>query len=173
MKEFIKETEINPKVEIRESSIKGKGMFALEPIGDGEIVVVWGGQYTADKDQVEKSRKEGRLVMHLDDDLYSIEERGEDLSYFMNHSCDPNVWMKDAFTLEARRDIKAGEELVADYAMWEGDDYVSKWECECGSPLCRKRITGNDWQLKELQERYSGHFSPLINKRIEKSNKNS
>ena len=29
-------------------------------------------------------------------------------------------------------------------------------------------VTGNDWRLLELQERYAGHFSPFINARIAK-----
>jgi hypothetical protein len=107
--------------------------------------------------------------MQWDDNVYSVEDSGVDDGYFINHSCDPNSWMQDAFTLIARRDIKKGEELTADYAIWEADEnYVSKWECHCNSPLCRKRVTGKDWRLKELQERYNGHFSPLLTKRINK-----
>lgn len=29
-----------------------------------------------------------------------------------NHSCDPNLWMRDAVTIEARSDIFAGDELT-------------------------------------------------------------
>lgn len=87
--------------------------------------------------------------------------------YYINHSCDPNIWLQDAATLVARRDIPAGEEITADYILWEADEnYIAKWDCQCGSSLCRKKITGKDWRLPELQERYKGHFSPLLNKRI-------
>jgi hypothetical protein len=87
--------------------------------------------------------------------------------HYMNHSCDPNVWMTDEVTLVARRDVAQDEELTADYAMWEADEgYVSRWVCTCGSPLCRGRVTGQDWRLPELQQRMSGHFSPFINDRI-------
>ncbi|MBI5356696.1 hypothetical protein HZB78_03715 [Candidatus Collierbacteria bacterium] len=79
--------------------------------------------------------------------------------------------MKDAFTITAMRDIKIGEEITADYAIWEADEnYISKWECNCGSAFCRQRVTGKDWRLPELQARYKNHFSPLINKRINKLN---
>ena len=110
--------------------------------------------------------------MHLDNNLYSIEERGDDVTYFINHSCEPNVWMENAYTLAAKRDINKGEELTIDYAIFEGDNYKSKWECKCGSKLCRKMITGSDWKIKILQEEYKNHFIPLINKRI-KRNKNT
>jgi SET domain-containing protein len=164
--EIPKKTWISPKIEIRETNDKGKGMFAKEAIKENEDVLVWGGIYT-DKKGADRAKKDGKLVFQWDDSLYSFEDRGEDVGYYINHSCDSNTWMKDAFTLVARREIKIGEEVTADYALWEEDEnYLSKWECKCGSILCRKRVTGSDWKLSELQRRYKGHFSPLLNKKI-------
>ena len=95
----------------------------------------------------------------------------QDLTNFINHSCDPNVWMQDEVTLEARRDSAIGEELTIDYAMFEGsEDWVSPWACRCGSACCRGKFTGQDWRRKDLQERYRDHFSPFINKRIRRLN---
>jgi len=55
------------------------------------------------------------------------------------------VWLADEHTLVARYYIRAGEELTIDYALFEGDETdVKPWECLCGSPLCRCRITGRD-----------------------------
>jgi uncharacterized protein len=127
---------------------------------------VWGGAYV-NKEEAERMVQNGKLVMQWDDDLFSVEDRGEDDAYFINHSCDPNVWMSDAFTLIARRNISVGEELAADYALWEArEDYVSSWDCHCGANNCRGKVRGSDWKLPELQISYSGHFSPLLNKRI-------
>ena len=53
--------------------------------------------------------------------------------------------------------------LEDEMPSWE--DFVSSWECSCGSSFCRKRVTGKDWRILELQERYKGHFLPFINKR--------
>lgn len=157
---------ITPKAEIKDSPIGGKGLFAKEDISPGEVVTVWQGTYT-DKKGAELAKKDGKLVMQWDDELFSVEDRGDDNGYFINHSCDSNLWMEDAYTLIARNPIKAGEEITADYALLEADEsYVSKWECKCGSGSCRKRITGKDWQLKEVQQQYKGHFSPLINNKI-------
>lgn len=165
-----KEDWINSKIEIRNTSDRGKGMFATSPIYKGEVVVVWGGNYV-NKKEADRASENGKLVMQFDEDLFSIEDRGESNAYFINHSCNPNVWMKDAFTLEARKDITIGEELMADYALWETDENkISKWRCFCGFLDCRHVVTGKDWRLPELQERYKGHFLPLISKRIEKLN---
>ncbi len=159
---------INPKIEIREAANRGKGMFAIEPIIKGEVVIVWGGNYVKRK-EAEKAKREGKLVMQFDDNLFSVEDRGECDTYYINHSCEPNVWMRDSFTLEAMKDINKAEELTADYCLWEtNEEKISKWKCQCGSSNCRQLITGKDWQIKELQEKYRGHFLPLIQKRINK-----
>lgn len=163
------ESWISPKVEIGDSKLGGKGMFAIEAIPAGEKVLVWGGEYVSAA-EAEKAKSAGKLVMQWDTDLFSIEDRGEDDAYYLNHSCDPNVWMQDAHTLIARRDIDVDEELTADYVMWEAnEDYVSKWECACGTKKCRGRVTGKDWKNTKLQDEYKNHFSPLINKRIRES----
>jgi SET domain-containing protein len=168
-REYPAKSSIDPRIEVRAASSEGKGMFALEPIREGETVVVWGGKlFTREDVKLGKAAKgsvsavDGRLYLAGD-----VNEFPPDPSNFMNHSCDPNVWMKDEITLVARRDIEKGEELTGDYAMWEADEqYIASWACDCGSPTCRKRLTGKDWRLPELQERYGRHFSPFINRRI-------
>jgi uncharacterized protein len=168
-KTYPTESWINPKIDVRSSPLHATGMYAKSLIKAGETVVIWGGNYVS-KSEADKAKKIRKVVMQLDDDLYSIEDRGDDLTYFMNHSCDPNVWMKDAVTLIARTDIQGGNELTADYALWEGDEnFISSWTCVCGSTLCRTKVTGKDWKIPELQKRYKNHFSPLINKRIAKT----
>lgn len=156
----------SPKVSIRESPIEGVGFYATFDIKKGKKIVIWGGNYT-NMTGAELMKKEGKLVMQWDDDLYSYEDRAADNGYFVNHSCEPNLWMVDAYTLITSRDVKLGEELTVDYALFEADEnYISRWECKCGSSLCRGRVTGVDYRDSDLQNRYKGHFSPLLNKRI-------
>lgn len=162
---------ITPKAEIRNASIADKGLFAIHPIKAGEEVVRWRENYV-NSENAQKAKLLGKIVMQFDDDLFSIENPGENDTYFINHSCSPNLWMRNSFTLEAKRDIKCGEELTADYAMWEADEsHTPEWECKCGSPNCRHKITGKDWKITELQEKYKDHFIPLINRRIKNQNK--
>ncbi len=157
---------ITPKARIMPSGMDGKGLFAISAIEKDEKVVIWKGAY-GNEQQAEKARCAGKIVMQWDDDLFSVEDRGDDIGYYINHSCDANLWMQDAFTLVARRDIVEGQEITVDYALFEADeDFISAWECNCGSSVCRTRVTGKDWRLKEVQKRYANHFSPLINKRI-------
>lgn len=171
---------IDPCIEVRPSPIQGWGMFATAPIRQGEVVTVWGGTLLLTEDNLSGDRArqwqvEGWVWASVGEGLYlaaRLEPHERDLTDCINHSCDPNVWMSDAVTLSARRDIGVGEELTIDYCLFEGDeDHVPSWTCRCGSSLCRGRFTGRDWRRPDLQERYRGHFSPFINARIEKLTK--
>lgn len=169
---YRKEPWLNPKVEVRSSGIHGKGIFAKEPLSQGETVAIWGGNYVSkfEADRAKTSNPDLR-IRQIDDDVFEIFTRkaaGNDPTYFQNHSCDPNTWMENEVTIAAKRRIEGGEELTIDYAMFEADEsYVLTENCVCMSSECRKRITGSDWRLPQLQERYGRHFSPLINRRVE------
>jgi SET domain-containing protein len=83
----------------------------------------------------------------------------------VNHSCDPNLgWAGDA--LVTLRDIEAGEELVVDYAMSTTDP---GWflRCHCPSYRCRQMVEGTDWQIRQLQQRYAGHWAPPVQEVID------
>lgn len=165
---------ISPKVEQRNSPFHGLGLFAKEFIPGGEIVIIWGGHFVTDGAEANNAEQHGKAVQQLDKNLWDVFDyatRNDDPSYNHNHSCDPNTWMNDEVTISARRDIQKAEELTIDYAMFVLDDaYVLPGQCQCGSALCRHNVTGRDWQRKDLQQRYAGHFSPYLNRRMSRSN---
>lgn len=162
------ETWCDPRLEIRLSLVQGKGVFASESIDEGETVMVWGGHLFT-REEIRAGKAKPHSVSGFSEGLY-LGQRTDDpdmLDQFLNHSCDPNVWMTNEVTLVSRRYISAEEELTADYSMWELD---SDWRmddlCNCSSALCRGVVSGNDWRLGELQARYQAHFLPCINDRI-------
>jgi hypothetical protein len=162
------ESWLNPKLELKESSIQGKGLVAQTVILAGEVVLVWGGTvFSADEIREGKTRICSAAILR--EGLYLADPIAIDdcPDYYLNHSCDPNVWMRDELTMIARRNIPPGQEITADYALWEmKPDWVLAL-CKCGSKLCRGNITGNDWRRADLRERYKGHFIPYINQKIE------
>ncbi len=99
-----------------------------------------------------------------DDDLHLVLPPGS-AQHFGNHSCDPNLWWKDAFTLVARRDIPSDVELTNDYATSTADSAFCM-ACRCGSELCRGMITGDDWRRPELRRRYESRWVPALLKRL-------
>jgi uncharacterized protein len=138
-------------------------------------VQIWGrrwqgalvAEYVTDAAQAASAASQGMTVMQWDDELFSIERRGDHPGYFLNHSCDPVLWFSGAFILKARRRILPGQELTLDYALFEADrSFRSSWACRCGAACCRGLVTGQDWMRADVQQRYSGHFTPLLSKRI-------
>ena len=86
--------------------------------------------------------------------------------YYVNHSCDPTVWMADEVAVIARRTILPGEEICGHYAVWESNPAYRVDPCQCGTPQCRDRFSGEDWQRAGVQARYRDHFLPYITRRI-------
>jgi hypothetical protein len=166
MKNYLPETWFHPNLEQRESPVHGQGQFAIDWIREGETVMIWGGTIYTEEDFKQGRIKGPISYSFVEEDILMVAPPdGRD--YYINHSCDPNLWMADNVTVTARRDIAPGEEIRGDYAVWEAEPEYTLGPCNCGSPLCRTTITGNDWMLPELQERYKGHFLPFINRRID------
>jgi hypothetical protein len=82
-----------------------------------------------------------------------------------NHSCDPNLWWTADGTLVTRRAVAAGEELTFDYASADTDPGFLL-RCHCETYRCRQMVTGDDWQIAELQRLYEGHWSPAVQRLI-------
>jgi hypothetical protein len=159
---------LDPRIELRVSALGGSGSFATAPIAAAERVIEWGGLVLGQAELL-TARLRPDSVIPIAEGLFIATPADEtDLrDFYLNHACDPTLWMLDEVSFAARRDIAAGEELTADYAYWQDEDgYVPAWSCGCGSPLCRGKVTGADWRLPELQARYRGHFSPFVNERI-------
>lgn len=163
---YLPESIVDPRIVLRKSPIAGLGLFVWKPISQGEVVIRWGGTVFTEAQVCAGIARERSLGV-IGESLYigSAYDGPENKDEFLNHACDPNLWMFDAVTLVARRDLQPGEELLTDYALWETNESWSM-VCQCKSPLCRRVISGDDWGDPILQERYQGHFSPYINTRI-------
>ncbi len=158
----------SPKLELRPCSEKGGfGLYAIEPIPQGELLAMWGGQVVTTDQLGELPVERQTHGIQIQEDLYLVPVTHGELADYFNHSCDPNSGLDTPISMVAMRDIPTGEEVCFDYAMSDSSDY-DEFECHCGSTNCRKTITGHDWQLPELQERYDGYFSPYLQRRIEK-----
>ncbi|WP_166380150.1 SET domain-containing protein [Catellatospora methionotrophica] len=156
-------------VEVGVSSIAGEGLFARTALPAGTVVSRLGGRLVSGAELRELFTQ--AALRHRYVDTVGV---GEDLHLVLpprrrngygNHSCDPNLWWLDAYTLAARRDIAVGEEITNDYGTSTAvADF--RMDCGCGSALCRGAVTGTDWQRPELRERYGDHWIPLLLDRI-------
>ena len=159
---------LSAKTAVQESAIHGRGLFAIAPIGRGEIVAVKGGYIISRATLRELQPRLGPAEIQIGDDLFIspvTDEEREGSMIFSNHSCEPNIGLRGQITFVAMRDITAGEELTHDWAMTDNDD--SSTPCRCGAANCRGTITGKDWQMRELQERYRGYFSSYLQQKMQ------
>jgi len=164
---------LSPKLETRRSPKHKIGIFAKASIQKGERLAVFGGDIMLideinDLDETLQGypmQIEERFVLGSRNSM-----RPEDSDFF-NHSCEPNSGFKGQIFLVAMRGIKVREEITFDYAMVvseaPGCSVVFHMECECGSPICRKHITENDWKLPRLRDSYDGYFSEYLQERID------
>jgi uncharacterized protein len=145
-------------------------MFARAQFQPGETVAIVGGTLMTGAEFAAYLTGVERWNAHqISEDLHLVDliQTPDVVDGSINHSCDSNLWMGNEVTIIARRSIDTGEELTLDYALTTTQpDWALDQPCQCGSPLCRKRITGNDWLLLDVQARYAGHYVPYINERI-------
>jgi len=118
---------LSNKVETRENSLNGKGIFAKEHINKGEIVFIKGGHILT-RNEIFSS---GTINSYfpLSDDYFlgatNINEEGS-IKLYQNHSCNPNVGLHGDIIFIAMRDIEKDEELTVDYAFIDNEDYSFK-----------------------------------------------
>ncbi len=173
MKTYLTRTWVNPKLVHGESKIHYDGVLVAAPIKAGEKLMEFGGQRVGRADAEDQERYRVRSVWIVADDVFlalPIEDVEPSLDENLNHSCDANAWLADEVTLVAKRDIAAGDEITMDQGTWNFDvsEYtVDAEDCTCGAPDCRVRLTQDDWQIAAVQERYRGHFHPIVQAMID------
>jgi hypothetical protein len=171
-KNYLKRSWINPKLRSGKSSIHGEGVFANAKIAAGEKLMEFGGELITREQALSGNYRERSVWMVRPDSYLAlpISDPGESLDEHLNHSCDANIWLVDEVTVIAKCDIEAGEEITLDHATWNFDEanYADDSEaCCCGAKTCRRVLTENDWRRADVQDRYRGHFHPVIQKMIE------
>lgn len=157
----------SPKLRLK-ATHSGHGMFCEAPVEAGEVLAVFGGVVCSFAELESDFARFKHLSIQVEDDLYLVPTSDGDSEHF-NHSCEPNAGIRGQVTLVALRSIAVGEEVSYDYAMSDGSPY-DEFECRCGSPLCRGKVTGEDWKRPELRARYGSHFSSYLLARFAREN---
>lgn len=159
---------LSPKCQVGAFEEKGGcAVFACEPIRQGEVISMWGGRIVTGQELDRSLPDFTQRIVQVEEGLFLETPAQQEPSDCFNHSCDPNVGFSGQVALVAMRDIQPGEELTFDYAMCDGSPY-DEFECLCGSPHCRRRVTGDDWKRPDLWEKYDGYFIPYLARRIAK-----
>ncbi|MDQ3918684.1 MAG: SET domain-containing protein-lysine N-methyltransferase [Acidobacteriota bacterium] len=133
---------------MKKSNIYGKGCFALAHFPARKKIATYAGELIKGERKIEARvrRQEAEdiiKIIRLDDDTAVDGAVGGNATAFINHSCDPNAFMRivpgQKVAIFARRDIRPGEELTIDYR-----DPNHPAVCRCGAPNCRSNRRRRD-----------------------------
>ncbi len=110
---------------LRPSGSHGVGVFAVRdiPAGTDPFPGAFDGEYVELSDEDLKEIPDGVVAMIkaycvFEDGVWLVPETGLnkiDVSFFLNHSKNPNVRTHDGATFFTTRNISNGEELLVDY----------------------------------------------------------
>jgi uncharacterized protein len=145
---------------------RGSSLFAIAHINPDEMLCAWGGKVITEDELSLVTPYQQHHGIQIEDTLYMIPLVEGEAADYINHSCNPNCGIRGQICLVAMREIQPGEEICFDYAMSDSSDY-DEFNCECGAPGCRGRVSGNDWMIPELQEKYQGYFSAYLQRRVD------
>lgn len=122
----------NENVKTKKSQ-SGLGLFALRDFKKGEMIV----EYTGEKiTEEEANRRGGKYLFELNSE-WTIDGKGrENLARYINHSCKPNCSPEldeeeEHIFIYAKKNIKAGEELVYNYGKMYFNELIGKDKCNC------------------------------------------
>jgi len=159
---------LSPKLRMWPTPEKGGyAVFASQVVKKGELLAVWGGRVATLEQVLALPPEQQGHTIQIYDELYLAPTDMEEPADFINHSCDPNAGIWGQIALVAMRDIEADEEITFDYAMADSSSY-DEFDCACGARNCRGRVSGNDWKLPDLWEKYDGYFSTYLQHKIDK-----
>ncbi len=137
------------RIQTRRSGVHGKGVFAVQDIAEGEVLIEYTGeviswQEAQDRHPHDPLQPNHTFYFHVDEDRVIDANVGGNSSRWINHSCDPNCYADERdgrIFIKALRNIAAGEELNYDYGLIIDERYTPKlkaeYPCWCGSTNCR------------------------------------
>jgi hypothetical protein len=150
-----KKSPTNPRrIQVRRSSVHGKGVYALQDIAAGDRLIEYLGEIiTWEEAQArhphDPANPNHTFYFHIDESRVIDALYGGNSSRWINHACEPNCEADEQdgrIFIKALRDIAAGEELNYDYGLIIDERYTKKlkaeYPCWCGAANCRGPLLG-------------------------------
>jgi SET domain-containing protein len=137
------------RIQTRVSGVHGKGVFAVQDLAEGEILIEYIGEIINWKEALRRHPHDPKdpnhtFYFHIDEDHVIDAKHGGNSSRWINHSCKPNCEADEQdgrVFIKALRNIPAGEELFYDYGLIIDAPYTKKllaeYPCWCGAKNCR------------------------------------
>ena len=137
------------RIQTRRSGVHGKGVFAVQDIAEGDVVIEYVGEIVSWDEAQERHPHDPKdpnhtFYFHIDEDRVIDAKYGGNSSRWINHACEPNCVADEdegRVFIKALRNIRAGEELNYDYGLIIDERYTPKlkaeYPCWCGAKSCR------------------------------------
>lgn len=137
------------RIQVRRSGVHGKGVFALQDIARGEVLIEYVGEIISWPEALERHPHDPldpdhTFYFHIDEDRVIDAFVGGNSSRWINHTCNPNCEADEQngrVFIKALRDIGAGEELSYDYGLIIDGRHTrtlkAQYPCWCGAGDCR------------------------------------
>ncbi|MGI8835528.1 MAG: SET domain-containing protein [Pyrinomonadaceae bacterium] len=129
-----------PGLTINKSAIEGKGCFSLTSFKRGRKIAEYAGQKITNAEANRRASRRKLRICAINDRWSLDGSRGGNGTHYINHSCEPNAFMKILYNhilFIALRDIRPGEEITIDY---ESTLHSDEKRCVCGARKCRGTI---------------------------------
>jgi hypothetical protein len=152
----------SPLIEVRNSEVHGRGVFAAKKIPKGKRIVEYLGDRVshaaADKRYEDHDENDNHTFLFIVDKHTVIDAAvGGNDARFINHQCKGNcesVIVHRRVFIDATRDIAVGEELGYDYEIGRDKDDPPNvdeiYACRCGSLQCRGTML---WPAKRPEKK--------------------
>ena len=146
--------EMTPHLEVRQSDVHGRGVFALINFAEGAILIDYAGEVISMQEAIRRhphdpNEPDHTFYFHIDDAHVIDALHGGNDARWINHSCRPNCEpdeVKGRIVIKALRPIWPGEELTFDYDLFSDepmtDALKARYACRCGAKKCRGTLLG-------------------------------
>ncbi|TSA12907.1 MAG: SET domain-containing protein [Comamonadaceae bacterium] len=137
------------RIQVRRSGVHGKGVFALQDIAQGEVLIEYVGEIISWPEAQQRHPHDPAdpnhtFYFHINESCVIDAKVGGNSSRWINHACSANCEAdeKDGrIFIKALRNILAGEELNYDYGLILHERHTAKlkaeYPCWCGAQDCR------------------------------------
>ena len=134
------------RIQVRQSGVHGKGVFALQDIPKGEKIIEYVGEIISAQEAEDRHPHDPKDPNHtfyfqIDEDRVIDALHGGNSARWINHCCTPNGKPEvddGRVFIKAKKNILAGEELNYDYGLIIDEPITKKliaqYPCWCDSP---------------------------------------
>ena len=149
------------RIEVRESSVHGRGVYATASIAKNKKIIEYKGEHISWKEALRRHPHDPTDPNHtfyfsLEDGSVIDAKFGGNRARWINHSCKPNCEAREKdgrVFIHALRDIEPGEELFYDYVLViEGRQTKAlreQFACRCGAKKCRGTMLARPEKTKK------------------------